>query len=152
MKNEEMAIRPDSIIDQIGRIQIGFAIVYMLIYIPISVYMGFFLNQTSRKPGEEIFYWWMGFHFFGMLMNLTALVLTIRDLYLRPFPGPNDKLTWSLLIIWTGGIGLIVYYIKHVLIPRSRMKTCSVSAFLKCLSGKCKKRISNDCAGISQQD
>lgn len=57
-------------------------------------------------------------HLLGMLQNFVALILTIRDLYLRPFPEPNDKLTWSLLIFWTGGIGWLVYVFQHALHPR----------------------------------
>lgn len=58
------------------------------------------------------------FHFFGMLMNVVALVLTIRDLYLRSFPKENDKLTWHLLILLTGGIGWIIYVFKYARKPR----------------------------------
>lgn len=58
-------------------------------------------------------------HFLGMVLNLAALILTIRDLYLRSFPNPNAKITWLLLILMTGGIGWIVYIFKYALKPRT---------------------------------
>lgn len=53
-----------------------------------------------------------------MAQNLLAFFLTLRDLYLRPFPGENDKVTWCLLILCTGGIGWLVYVFKYALHPR----------------------------------
>jgi len=54
----------------------------------------------------------------SLLWNLSAYALTIRDLYLRDFPNSNTKLTWSLLMFWTGGIGWYVYLFKHAFKPR----------------------------------
>jgi hypothetical protein len=45
-----------------------------------------------------------------------AVGLTIRDLYLRDFPHPNDKLTWCLLFFT--GIGWIVYLCEYAMKPR----------------------------------
>lgn len=53
-----------------------------------------------------------------MFINFIAFVLTIRDLYKRPFPKDNDKLTWAILILTTGGIGWAFYIFKHALKPR----------------------------------
>ncbi|MEX0702692.1 MAG: hypothetical protein WD069_11400 [Planctomycetales bacterium] len=85
------------------------ALLYMAIYVPISLYI-----VGSGLIGDR-FLLIMPFHLLGMLLNFVALALTIRDLYLRSFPGENDKLTWLLLILLTGGIGWLVYMFKHAL-------------------------------------
>lgn len=104
--------------DKVARIQIGCALVYMLVYIPCFVAF-VWSSQRTFNTNSELWFWMLWFfHPLGILMNFIALGLTIRDLYLRPFPGPNDKLTWSLLIFLTGGLGMFVYYFKHVLKPR----------------------------------
>jgi hypothetical protein len=54
----------------------------------------------------------------AIFQNFLAMVLTIRDLYKRYFPEPNEKLTWCLLITWTGGIGWLAYLCKYGLKPR----------------------------------
>ena len=87
------------------------AVVYMGIYIPC-----FLIAAGSRNP--DMFHVITPFHLFGMFLNLVALVLTLRDLYLRKFESENAKLTWALLIVMTGGIGWIVYIFKHALKPR----------------------------------
>ena len=61
------------------------------------------------------------FHIFGMLLNLVAFVLTLRDLYLREFASENAKVTWALLITMTGGVGWLAYIFKHALKPRYRV-------------------------------
>ena len=53
-----------------------------------------------------------------MAQNLVAFVITMRDLYRRPFSNANDKVTWTLLILCTGGIGWLVYVFKYALKPR----------------------------------
>jgi hypothetical protein len=87
------------------------AIIYMAVYVP------FFFMAPGGFWGR-----WMTvilpLHFLSMLLNLIAIVLTIRDLYLRRFPTENAKLTWLLLILCTGGIGWLVYVFKHALKPR----------------------------------
>ena len=54
--------------------------------------------------------------FWGQLV----VVLAIRDLYLRHFNGENAKLTWCLLILMTGCIGLVVYLYRYSF--RSRLQ------------------------------
>ena len=80
----------------------------------MAIYMPYFFIQFLRNSPTINVPW----HFAGMLLNLLAFVATIRDLYQRPFPNPNSKVTWCLLILCTGGIGLIVYVFKHALRPR----------------------------------
>lgn len=89
-----------------------------------AAYLPYFLMQMARATNgaqvspEAI----SPLHFLGMALNLTALVVTIRDLYLRPFVNPNAKLTWLLLILYTGGIGWLVYVFKHAFKPRTADK------------------------------
>ena len=56
---------------------------------------------------------------FAMAFDLAAFIVTIRDLYLRPFPDPNSKLTWLLFILLPGGIGWVVYVFRHAIRPRT---------------------------------
>lgn len=91
------------------------ALVYMALYVPY-----FFVQMYRSEHGVPvsplaIF----PFHFLCMALNVVAVILTIRDLYLRPFANPNSKLTWLLLIHWTGGIGWLVYVFRHALRPRN---------------------------------
>ena len=86
----------------------------------LSVYVLYFFTQMYRGVhGAYISpYAILPFHFVGMALNFLALVLTIRDLYLRKFEKENSKLTWLLIILMTGGIGWVVYIFKHALNPR----------------------------------
>jgi len=95
------------------------ALVYMALYIPyFFVQMYRFSNGVQASP-LAIF----PLHFLGMALNFAALIVTIRDLYLRPFANPNAKLTWLLLILCTGGVGWLVYVFKHALKPRTSLDT-----------------------------
>ena len=87
------------------------AMTNMAIYMPCFFFLA--IRMTPGFPSGMIIW-----HFAGMILNLIALVITIRDLYLRHFPNANSKVTWCLLITWTGGIGWIVYVFKHALKPR----------------------------------
>jgi hypothetical protein len=90
------------------------ALGYMALYIP------YFLVQLHRiSDGVEVCpVAILPLHFLCMALNFAALIVTIRDLYMRSFPNPNSKLTWLLLILCTGGIGWLVYVFKHALRPR----------------------------------
>ncbi len=91
------------------------AIAYMAVYLVlIAVYIPYPLALSLPPAGvNQRMSWIVPLHFFGILLNFGALVLTIRDLYLRTFPKENYKLTWLLLILLTGGIGWLVYIFKH---------------------------------------
>jgi hypothetical protein len=89
------------------------AVIYMAVYVPI-----FFYITTAESMNGDLFALILPFHFTGMGLNLIALVLTIRDLYKRDFKSANDKVTWALLILMTGGIGWFVYVFKYALKPR----------------------------------
>lgn len=54
-----------------------------------------------------------------MLLSIAAVVLIFRDLYKRRFPNPNSKLTWLLVMVFTGGIGMVVYVLRHALHARA---------------------------------
>lgn len=91
------------------------ALVYMAAYAPYFVVQMIRLANGAHVSAEAAF----PLHFLGMALNFAALVVTIRDLYLRPFVNPNAKLTWLLLILVTGGIGWLVYLFKHAFTPRT---------------------------------
>lgn len=91
------------------------ALLNMFLYVPYFFLQVYRLESSVQVSPLAIFPW----HFFGLGLNFVVLVATIRDLYSRPFPNPNAKLTWLLLILVTGGIGWVVYLLKHALRPRT---------------------------------
>lgn len=92
------------------------ALMYMALYIPFFAY-GCYAAATDSM-NERLWIILVPLHIIGMILNLIALIVTIRDVYLRPFRHENDKLTWILVILFTGGIGWIVYIFRHALKPR----------------------------------
>jgi hypothetical protein len=54
-----------------------------------------------------------------MLLSIAAVVLILRDLYKREFTSPNSKLTWLLVMMLTGGIGMVIYVFRYALHPRA---------------------------------
>lgn len=93
------------------------ALLYMALYVPYFLAQGYRMSQGSNVSPYAIF----PPHFLCMALNFLALVLTIRDLYLRPFADPNRKLTWLLVILLTGGIGWLVYIFRHAMKPRANL-------------------------------
>ena len=93
------------------------ALVYMAIYVPYFLILAASGCLGVDVPLSAIF----PFHLLGMALNFAALIVTIRDLYLRPFPNPNSKLTWLLVILYTGGIGWLVYLFRHAMLPRPNL-------------------------------
>lgn len=81
-----------------------------------------FWIENQHEPPSTSFEIWS---IVSLVWNLSAYALTIRDLYLRDFPNPNSKLTWSLLMFWTGGIGWCVYLFKRAF--KARVKTDSLA-------------------------
>jgi hypothetical protein len=94
------------------------AIAYLAVY--LLGFFGTFLvtMHMSRESADLLMLALLLFHFLGMVLNVTAFILTLRDLYLRSFPDPDAKLTWLLLMFLTGGVGWIVYIFRHALRPR----------------------------------
>ena len=101
----------------IERTIVLWAIGYMAIYAPMFVAFA----SGSLGNQERLFFVIMPFHVLGMIQNLVALVITIRDLFLRQFPQANQKSVWILLILSTGGIGWLIYVFRHALRPRPRI-------------------------------
>lgn len=93
------------------------AIGNMLIYVP--VFAGCMFSDPSALATGLIVW-----HFAGMILNVAAVIATVRDLYRRTFPNPSSKVTWCLLILFTGGIGWLVYIFKHALKPIPEQRVC----------------------------
>jgi len=91
------------------------ALIYMAAYLP-CFFVVFFMRATSGQFVSVM----VPFHMLGLLLNLVAFLLTLRDLYLREFASKNAKVTWTLLILMTAGVGWIVYIFKHALKPRNQ--------------------------------
>jgi hypothetical protein len=97
-------------------------VIWALVYTAVYVVVFFVVTvSTVSAPDFNTMLYLLPFHFLGMAQNFTALLLTIRDLYLRHFPTENAKLTWLLLILLTGGIGWLIYVFKYAFKPRSTM-------------------------------
>lgn len=86
---------------------------YMMAYIPC-----FFLLVADH------FWQIMPFHFFGMALGIPLLVIVFRDLYKRPFPNPNTKVTWAILML-TLSPSIIVYLYKHGFRSRAEPQSSS---------------------------
>ena len=71
----------------------------------------------SEPPGPSSVPSWM--KVLTVLVSLAAVVLVFRDLYERQFPNPNAKITWVLIMAFTGGIGIVIYALRHAVRPRS---------------------------------
>ena len=90
------------------------ALAYMIIYVAY-----FLMQMYLAAHGRQVSPWAiLPYHFLGMGLIFAGLIVTIRDLYLRPFANPNSKLIWLLLILLTGGIGWLVYIFRHAFHPR----------------------------------
>ena len=50
--------------------------------------------------------------------SILTLYYLISDLCKRDFQKPNSKVTWAIIIFFTGGVGLIIYAFKHAIKPR----------------------------------
>ena len=92
-------------------------LVYTAVFVGLIIYFTTKLDATGRD-GPEWDKYLPALGFIGGIWGWLCIALAIRDLYLRPFPNPNSKVTWTLLIIMTGGIGCVVYLVKYALKPR----------------------------------
>ncbi|REK19439.1 MAG: hypothetical protein DWQ37_01170 [Planctomycetota bacterium] len=89
------------------------ALVYMALYIPYFIVL---MVRGARGVAPPVLAIAVP-HFIGMALNLAALVVTIADVCRRPFPGPYaryTRVTWILLILFTGGIGWLIYAIRFI--------------------------------------
>jgi len=99
--------------NKLEKFTVYFVVLYAAIYTPVLVYL-FFVHTPSAVSFNTL----MPFHLLGMVLNGVALIITIRDLYLRKFEKENAKITWALLIFLTGGVGWVVYVFKYAVKPR----------------------------------
>lgn len=76
------------------------ALAYLAVYLVIAVSVA-----CAVHPDSSSIRYLIPFHLLGFAQNVAALILTIKDLFQREFPNPNDKLKWLLLILLTGGVG-----------------------------------------------
>jgi hypothetical protein len=106
-----------------GRFERAFvlwSLVYLVVY-------GFVFTVVAVRQDER-FDSLIPFHILGMVQNFAAFLLTIRDLYRRDFSNPNSKLTWLLMMFFTGGIGWFVYLYLHGLRPRPSLAEMKAGA------------------------
>ncbi len=99
--------------DAFGRRCIQAAVIYMAIYFPSAV---IFVILAPREMEAAV----VPFHVAGIILNFSALVATLRDLYHRPFSKARHKWLWLLAILYTGCIGWLVYVFKYALTPLPR--------------------------------
>ena len=90
------------------------SLVLMAVYVPVFLLIFLYLLLTGNEQSDWILLIFIP-HIILMVLNLLAFILTFKDLYRREFENPNSKLTWTLLILGTGGVGWIIYMLKHIL-------------------------------------
>lgn len=90
-------------------------IVFTLLY--IVGYSIFFFNAMSNLDNFQKI---LPFHFLGMILSLSFIVIVIRDILKRTFKNPNSKVMWSLLIImfWPS---VFIYLPKYGFKPRDQV-------------------------------
>jgi len=96
-----------------------FYFVYILVYIPVFITV---MNTDSRSFGPII-----PFHLLGMALGLVFLIIVLRDIYKREFPNPNQKITWTILILmfWPS---VFVYLPRYGFKPRTREEKLPTNA------------------------
>jgi len=83
-----------------------------VVYVPC-----FFAAVPHVEFGRGSWTTLMTVHFSLMFLGLVVMVVIIRDLYLRDYFTPNQKLTWGLLFcLLTPSIW--VYFFRHAWKPR----------------------------------
>lgn len=85
----------------------------------IVVVLGFAGLNNAASYLNESWFNYLGIATF--LLSICAMVLILRDLYKRQFENPNSKLTWLLIMMFTGGIGLVIYIFRHAVKPRGNI-------------------------------
>jgi hypothetical protein len=99
-----------------GRVERAF-IVWVLFC--VLVYMGFCLTWLLRNGSVfPHFRFWPLIQFLFSLQNLVALLLTARDVQMRPSLTWEQKNIWLGLILLTFGIGWVIYLWKYAFRPR----------------------------------
>jgi hypothetical protein len=59
-------------------------------------------------------------HVVWTVAGAPFLVMVFADVYHRDFANPNDKVTWVILMVMLGPIGIVVYLYKHGFRSRRR--------------------------------
>jgi hypothetical protein len=104
-----------------GRSLVLWAIRYMVVYLPIALAIILLKKSGAIENNDQRLLVVVPFHFVAMLLNFLALVVTLCDLIDRPFPETWHKWMWLILILFTGGIGWLVYVFRYGLKPLDRV-------------------------------
>ena len=90
---------------------------WVLFCVPIYVVFCsmWFVRNGSVFPH---FRFWLLIQFLFSLQNLVALLLTARDVQMRPSLTSDKKNIWLGLIFLTFGIGWVIYLWKYAFRPR----------------------------------
>jgi len=83
-----------------------------LLYVPVFAWV---VVHSERGIASAL----IPVHIFVGAHGWVVVVLSLRDLHLRPATDPNWKMHWTLIILLTAGIGLAAYFIMHGRKPRS---------------------------------
>ena len=91
---------------------IVFYFTYMIVYVCVFIRI---IGSGDTDP--TTFRTILPFHLFGMAMGIPLYIIVIRDIYLRSFPNPDTKVTWTILVLmfWPA---IIAYLYKHGFHPR----------------------------------
>ena len=99
-----------------GRAAKSFMIFY---WCYIVIYLCCFLAIAVTGAFEQWLFYVLPFHFLGMAIGIPMLIILFHDLYKRPFPNPNSKVTWTILMLmfWPS---IPVYLYKYGFRPRQQ--------------------------------
>lgn len=97
-----------------GRQEKAFCIfysVYVAVYVPVFIAAA----MTHRFDFKMM----LPFHLLGMVLGFVFIIVVVRDIYRREFPSPNQKITWTILVLmfWPS---VFLYLLKYGFKPRHR--------------------------------
>ncbi len=96
--------------NRIEKIVCIWTLLYIVTYLPFLILYGY---ATLSMMGI------LSLHFIGIGSLVSTYVLCMRDIYLRKFPDPNHKVTWTLIVVLGSVFGLAAYLTRHGMKQRS---------------------------------
>ena len=93
--------------------------VVTLLCLAYVLFYGVYFVSVAASGRFFDYPWMVPLHLLGMALSTVLVILVVRDVYKRPFPNPNDKATWALLIVFVNIFAIPVYLWKYGFRPRS---------------------------------
>ena len=105
---------------QVGRVERAFivwALFCLLVYLAV---VAMWLWQNGLVFPH--YHFWPLIQFLFSLQNFMALLVTARDVQMRPSLNAEQKMIWLGLIFLTFGIGWVIYLWKYAFRPRQALE------------------------------